>query len=146
MNLKKDTKVMLKVDLFAGSEIADIAKILCRLATALDVIATAQFNEVTLYAKPNADPDEMVKGYEGAKDSSRTYKMAWANTKPQPSVEMHFEGEPMMVKWSLKIADLHATVIRIRDLINLPSALDNNSKIILIEKHAALALEKWESR
>jgi hypothetical protein len=147
MNMIRDTKLMLPVELFAGSDIGDVAKEMCRVATLTGMIAKASFNGVELYAKPNADPADLVRGYHDQRGSLSPCPMAWAHTKPKPSVEMHYEGEPMMREWwSLKIADLHATVKRIRDLVEAPSALDNNSKLLLIGKHAALTLKNWESK
>lgn len=55
--------IILKVELFAGTDIKDAAIDLCALAERVGVLCEASFNGVKLWARPGDSPQVMVDKY-----------------------------------------------------------------------------------
>lgn len=68
----------LKVALFAGTDIQDAARDLCELANRVGVLTEADFNSVTLLARPGDDSLKLVEAYHNALKSKYSYKIAQA--------------------------------------------------------------------
>lgn len=66
----------LKVELFAGTEIRDVASELCQLADRIGVMCEAQFNSVKLWARPGDYPPLLVEAYEEQLQNKSTHKIA----------------------------------------------------------------------
>lgn len=69
---------ILKVELFAGTDIKDAASDLCELSNRVGVLVEGNFNGVKLWARPGDSPIRLVGAYHIELDSSRTHKIAQA--------------------------------------------------------------------
>ena len=75
--------MQLKVDLFAGIDIADAAADLCELANRVGTLCKAEFNGVHLWARPGDDPAHLVAAWsEQMKRPPNVYKIAQARNAP----------------------------------------------------------------
>lgn len=71
--------MQLKVELFAGTDIADAATDLCELANRVGTLCVATFNGVQLWARPGDDPARLVAAWDAqTKRPSGVYKIAQA--------------------------------------------------------------------
>lgn len=72
----------LKVEAFAGSDIADAARDLCDLAEQTGVLCECDFNGVSVWARPGDDPVSLAAAYdEQIKLPAGRYKIAQADRK-----------------------------------------------------------------
>ena len=75
MNL--DMTLTLRVEAFAGVDIADAAVDLCRLADRVGILCELPFNDVKLWARPGNDPQKLVEAFhEQLKRPKEHYKIA----------------------------------------------------------------------
>lgn len=75
--------MQLKVQLFAGTYVADAAADLCELASRVGTLCEAEFNGVHLWARPGDDPARLVAAWdEQMKRPSGVYKIAQARNAP----------------------------------------------------------------
>lgn len=72
--------MILKVELFAGTDIKDVCEDLCELATRVGCIEEGNFNGVLLWAKHNGNPQQLIEAYFQELKSERTIKIAKAWT------------------------------------------------------------------
>lgn len=68
----------LKVEPFAGSDVKDVSVDLCRLANTIGVLCEAQFNGVTLWARPDDDPQKLAEEYFKELQRPGKFKLAQA--------------------------------------------------------------------
>jgi hypothetical protein len=69
--------MQLKVQLFAGTDVAAAAADLCELANRVGTLCEAEFNGVHLWARPGNDPALLVAAWdEQMKRPSGVYKIA----------------------------------------------------------------------
>lgn len=69
---------ILKVELFAGTDIRNAACDLCELSNRVGVLIEGSFNGVKLWARPNDNPLKLVEAYDKEIGSTRTHKIAQA--------------------------------------------------------------------
>ena len=70
--------MIVKVELFAGTDIDDAAHDMCRLAGRIGVLCEAPFNGVKLWARPGDNPAKLVEAFHTELQSKRPYKIAQA--------------------------------------------------------------------
>ena len=70
--------LVLKVELFAGSDIREAACDLCELSNRVGVMTEANFNSVKLWARPGDNPLKLVEAYDKEIKSGGTHKIAQA--------------------------------------------------------------------
>ena len=70
---------VVKVDLFAGTDIKDASWEMCELANRIGCKIEAKFNSVTLWARPGDNPMQLAKAYEVELKSGKQIKLAQAN-------------------------------------------------------------------
>lgn len=56
-------KLILKVEVLAGTDIRDVATDLCQLAVQLNMVCETSFNNVTLMADPHSNPVRLAESY-----------------------------------------------------------------------------------
>jgi hypothetical protein len=70
---------VLRLELFAGSDIATVAREMCELANRIGVRCEASFNDVKLWARPGDDPQLLVAAYWSVLGGSSSIKIAQAH-------------------------------------------------------------------
>jgi hypothetical protein len=70
---------VLRLELFAGSDIATVAREMCELANRIGVRCEASFNDVRLWARPGDDPEMLVAAFWSELRSSSSIKIAQAD-------------------------------------------------------------------
>ncbi len=72
-----DQTLTLRVEAFAGCDISDAARDLCRLADRVGILCELPFNDVKLWARPGDDPQKLVQAFhEQLKRPREHYKIA----------------------------------------------------------------------
>lgn len=71
--------MFLKVELLAGTDIADAATQMGRLANKLEVTITADFNGVSIYMKPFGDIEKLVNNYSREIQKDTKPKKVWSH-------------------------------------------------------------------
>lgn len=69
------TDLSLKVEVFGGTPCDSAIQQMCRLASRLGVIVSADMNGVHVMAKPFCDPLKLAIDWREAMDSDRSYKV-----------------------------------------------------------------------
>jgi hypothetical protein len=76
--MEPDKTLTLRVDSFAGVDIKDAARDLCRLANRVGILCELQFNDVKLWARPGDDEHKLAASYYRQLNSKFTHKIAQA--------------------------------------------------------------------
>ena len=69
---------VLRVELFAGTDVSDAASELCQLADRIGAHCEAMFNGVKLWARPGDNPLRLTEAYHTQLLSKSTHKIAQA--------------------------------------------------------------------
>jgi hypothetical protein len=70
---------VVKVELFAGTDIENAASEMCELASRIGCRIESTFNGVKLWASPGDNPALLVKSFHDVLTSDNRYKIAQAN-------------------------------------------------------------------
>lgn len=77
-NMELLKSFVLKVELFAGTDVQDVAREMCILAGRVGVMIEADFNSVKLWARPGDDYFKLVESFHRELQSGKTHKIARA--------------------------------------------------------------------